>query len=153
MSRRLGEGSGVFQQLCKIWKHAAVSKARKMQIYASCVLSKVLSSLDSLWLLKADRARLDAFHCRCLRKILGIPHSSFSRISNATVLARAGAEPLSATLRDRQVKLYGKTASQADDSLVKRVVCNADGTPKGWDLRRRRGRPRQLWAQSVYKIT
>ena len=116
------------------------------------MLSKLLYSLDSLWLLKKDNDRLDAFHCKNLRKILRIPPSYFSRISNATVLDNAGSKPLSAILRDRQADLYKKIASHSDASLVKQLVCDADGTPKNWALRRRRGRPRQQWATSVYKL-
>eukprot|EP00959_Pyramimonas_sp_CCMP1952_P379290 7945163-Pyramimonas_sp.AAC.1 len=146
LSRRIGESANTFKQLQKLWAHAAIGKNRKLDIYSSCVVSKLLYSLDSLWLLKADRDRLDAFHCRCLRQIMGIPHSYYSRISNATVLERAGSKPLSQILHDKQVSLYRKIAAQPGHSLVKQLVCEADGTPKDWALRRRRGRPRQQWA-------
>ena len=120
--------------------HSAVGRRRKILIYDSCVLSKLSYSLDSLWLLKQDRDRLDAFHCKCFRGILRIPHYFISRVSNVDVLDTAGSKPLSSILRERQVQLYRKIACETDESLVKRVVCNRDGTPKNWADRRRRGR-------------
>ena len=68
--RRLGEGRRVFDGLCKVWSHAGITRARKLEIYSACVVSKILYSMESLWLLQADRAKLDAFHYKCLRKIL-----------------------------------------------------------------------------------
>ena len=81
LSRRIGEATGVFIKLRKMWSHSSVGVARKFKIYESCVLSKLMYSLDSVWLLRAERARLDAFHCRCLRRLLGIPCSLISRIT------------------------------------------------------------------------
>ena len=153
LTRRLGESRSTFQQLCKVWRHSSIGKQRKLLIYSSCVLSKLLYSLDSLWLLKADKCRLDAFHCKCLRKIVGIAPSYFSRVSNADVLEKAGSKPLSATLTDHQVQLYRAIASKSDASLVKQLVCDANGRPRNWAPRRRgRGRPRQQWAQCVYTL-
>ena len=45
--------------------------ARALTIYETCVLSKLLYSRDSVWLLRVERIRLDAFHCRSLRRIMG----------------------------------------------------------------------------------
>ena len=153
LSRRLGECSHIFNSLQKLWSHTSVGKRRKLYVYSSCVISKLLYSLDTLWLLKADKRRLDSFHCKCVRKILGIRHSYVSRVSNAEVLTQAGERPLSDLLLDRQVKMYGKIAISGSHSLVRKVVCQADGTPKNWAAHRRRGRPRQQWAQEVYKLT
>ena len=151
LNRRLGEGNAIFQELCKVWNHSSIGRTRKQHIYISCVISKLLYSLESLWLLKHDKQRLDAFHCKCLRKILGIPHSYYSRVSNATVLERAGSMPLSDMLRDRQAQAYRKIVAQDNHSLVKCLVCDEGGAPKNWAEHRRRGRPRQQWAQYVYK--
>ena len=99
--RRLGEGRRVFDGLEKIWSHAGITRSRKLQIYSACVVSKILYSMESLWLLQADRTRLDAFHYKCLRKILGIPCSFISRVPNAHVLEQSGGPMLSQLLLDR----------------------------------------------------
>ena len=102
-------------------------------------------SLDSVWLLRAERARLDAFHCRCLRRLLGIPCSYISRVTKVTnqeVLRRASSQPLSDVLASRQLALYTKIVNSDAASLVRRALCNPDGTPRSWATKRRRGRPR-----------
>ena len=55
LTRRLGESTSTFQKLCKTWAHSSIGKQRQLLIYTSCVLNKLLYSLDSLWLLKADK--------------------------------------------------------------------------------------------------
>ena len=140
----------------KLWSHASITRHRKIEIYSAMVRSKVLHSLESLWILKADMKRLDAFHARCLRKILRIPSSYISRISNSEVLTIAGQTLLSESLRQRQVQLYTKIWKEAGDgtqnSLIQKLVCNKSGEPVSWNLNRGRGRPRQQWNQSVYKL-
>ena len=152
LSKRLGEASRTFKQLDTIWAKSSLGWKRKYNIYDSVVLSKLLYSLDSLWLLKADRARLDAFHCRCLRRVLGIPSSYISRVRNDTVLEKASTKPLSQTLLCRQKHLYNKIASYDANSFVKLVLFNADGSPRTWAVRRKRGRPRQQWASEVRQL-
>ena len=150
--RRLGEGRRAFDGLCKVWSHAGISRARKLHIYMTCVASKVLYSMESLWLLKADRTKLDAFHYRCLRKVLGIPCSYLSRVPNWEVLERAGVCALSKLLLDRQTKLYTRLALQRDDSFARKLICFENGQPRTWYTKRGRGRPRQTWACMVHGL-
>ena len=152
ITRRLGEAGRLFDALFDVWKHASITRSRKLDIYRTCVLSKLLYSLESLWLLQADRCRLDAFHCRNLRRILRIPPSFVSRVSNKVVLETGKSRALSDLLLDRQKSLYIAISRQPHGSLIKHVVCEADGRPTCWQRRRRRGRPRQMWSQAVYKL-
>ena len=48
VTRRLGEAQRIFKQLAKIWSHTALGWKRKYKVYDSCVLGKLLYSLDSL---------------------------------------------------------------------------------------------------------
>jgi len=153
LSRRLGEATGAFKALSKIWSHSSIGRKRRFAIYDACVLSKLLYSLDSLWLLKADRTRLDAFHAKCVRRLLGIPCSYVSRVSNEDVFQRAGTTKLSDTLLSRQMKLHKKISASAGPSLVRRVLCNSDGTPKMFTANRKRGRPRQQWGKEVHRLS
>ena len=148
----MGEGGRLFGQLQQLWSHASVPTKRKLGIYMACVVSKLLYSLESLWLLKADLSRLEAFHCRYLRRILHIPHSYISRISNATVLERADLPTLSSLLHERQKGLYRRISLQPRGSFVKTVICDEAGHPINWSVWRRRGRPRQRWSLEVFKM-
>ena len=150
--RRVGEGRALFKQLQKIWSHANITTSRKVAIYQSCIVSKVLHSLESLWLLKADRDRIDAFHSNCIRRILRIPHSFISRVSNQVVLEKAGVGRLSSLLERRQVALFKRIQQLPADNVLRSLVCNPSGEPVLWCQRRRQGRPRQVWAHSVHKV-
>ena len=59
LSRRLGEAGRLFDTLSAIWKHANITRQRKIQVFDACVVSKLLYSLESLWLLQEDRKKLD----------------------------------------------------------------------------------------------
>ena len=61
VSRRIGEGRSVFKILSKLWCHANLTIHRKLQIFNVCIVTKVLYALESLWMLKAKRQRIDAF--------------------------------------------------------------------------------------------
>ena len=153
VTRRIGEATGGFHSLSAVWKHANITRQKKYAICMSCVVSKLLYGLESLWLLQADLRRLDGFFARCLRKIAGIPPSFYSRVSNERVLKQFDAEPLSVVLKRRQVMLYGKLVKQPADSLTRRVAIE-DGSfkPKDWKPHRRVGRPCQRWTQSVFNL-
>ena len=118
VARRLGEARGAFEKIRAVWKHANIPRERKIQIYSACVLAKLLYSLESECFRKADISKIDAFHCRCLRVILGIPHSMISRVTNATVLETAGSKLLSTTVSSRQLILFGNIAALPDSSMI-----------------------------------
>ena len=70
-------------------------------VYEACVQTKLLYSLHTIWLKKRDVAKVDAFHAKCLRRILGIGHSYCSRVAKASVLQLAGRMKLSSELLQR----------------------------------------------------
>ena len=153
LGRRIGEARGAFDKLCAVWKHANINKYEKIKIFEACISSKLLYSLECECLLAADRKRLDGFHCRCLRKVQGFLHPMISHISNAEVLASASAQPISITLRDRQLSLFGKIAALPDTSLVRRVLfVPGSVVPAQLVGKRARGRPKLTWSNTVYAL-
>ena len=50
LSRRIGEGRDCFHTLARVWRHANISKTRKMQIFEACIVSKILYGLETVWL-------------------------------------------------------------------------------------------------------
>ena len=109
--------------------------------------------LHLLALKKSDFKHLDYIHVRCLRRILGVKAAFYSRISNAEVLRRAGAECLEAYIRRKQLALLGHLLRR-DQDHPDRLVCfepNTDLQPRmPAGTRRRRGRPRLTWVLSFY---
>ncbi|CAE8613094.1 unnamed protein product [Polarella glacialis] len=152
VNRRLGEAANSFDKLATVWKHANISKQRKLSIFIACVLPKLFYAIDSLCLLQSDRRKLDSFHSKCLRKIYGIPHSYISRVSNQAVLDISGATHLSVEFRRRQLFLLHRIAQQPCDSYVKQLTFQS-GTckPVQWNIFRKRGRPKRQWVASVFE--
>ena len=150
LSRRIGMVKGDFQSLEKVWKHSALSKDRKLEIFRSLLEAKLFYSLACAVFCKADIRRLDGFQCRCLRKILKVPPSFYSRVSNAEVLRRAGHASASSLLLQRQLVLFGRVARGPDDSPCK-VVSFIPGTwtPATNRYVRRVGRPRKEWIPTL----
>ena len=103
-------------------------------------------------LAKAQRRRVDGFYARCLRRILGIPHSFYSRESNQTVYRRAGTLPLTEQLAKQQLNLFGIVARSPADSPLRRNTFMGDTLqPTISHYIRKVGRPRTNWTESVLK--
>ena len=153
ISRRLGEGRRSFLNLAAVWKHANVTKKKKLLIFEACVVSKVLYGLESMWLLKDQLRKLDAFYCSCLRKIVGVLPAFVSRISNHAVLDRLSATLLSQTLKKRQLMLYGRLVHQPENEFSRQVAIEPGGCkPRDWHPNRKVGRPCQRWPKCVYDM-
>ena len=90
----IGAAAGDFRALHKMWGHGGIGKKRKLQLFHALVGSKLEYCLSTLWLVTAQLRRIDGFHARCLRCILGIPASFVSRVSNRSVFLQAGVAPM-----------------------------------------------------------
>ena len=124
---------------------------RKLQIFDACVISKLTYGLHVACLNKAERRRLDGFHCRSLRSILKIPAAFYSRVSNEEVFRRAGTRPVSRILLEKQLNYLHRVANSSDDSILRKSVL-APGSfllqrPAGV---RRVGRPRANWGEATW---
>ena len=135
-----------FHTLQKLWGHANVTWAKKVKFCEAFVLSTLLYVFATLWLVTAQRRRLDGFQTRCLRRIMGIAPSFYSRVSNASILEQAGVQPLSQQLLHKQLALFGKVAFAAAGDPRRR------DTFVGPSLQPQIGsfvRPRQDWTTLV----
>ena len=153
LGRRLGMASAEFCLLQQVWRHTRISAKDKHRIYAACVVSRLLYGLQTAWLVKAARARLDGFHAKCVRQILGIAPSYWSRISNEAVLQQMQAPKLTNLLLQQQLNFFGQLARRSDSCPVRQLVFASGGlTLKDETLKRKQGRPKQTWASEIYRI-
>ena len=114
-------------------------------------MSKLLYNLHALCLSAAELRKLNAFHVKCLRRILHISYAYYSRVPNTEVLRQAGLRKLSSILLERQLLLMGDYARRSDQDVMRRSILKA-GTaePNLAQGSRKRGRPRKLWASTVF---
>ena len=150
--RRLGLAQADFRTLQKVWAHASISTSRKLLIYHACIVSTLTYGLHTAWLITAERRRLDGFHAWCIRKIIGVLPSYYSRISNRAILERARATPLSSILMRRQLQFLAHIAYRTHGDALRDAVFRP-GTlhPRGFEGARARGRPRQTWTSGVLR--
>ena len=150
--RRLGAAWADFSKLARLWKHASLTRSRKVQVFQSLVTSRILYGLSSAWINISETRRIDGFQVRCLRQILGIKPSYWSRVSNATVLQQAGQPAYSKQLLRQQLLLYGQVARAPDgDPLKSCTFCPGSLRPATDRYVRRVGRPRNEWASMLQK--
>jgi len=81
--RRIGLASSIMSQLDRVWRQSRLSNTIKFRIYNLCVLSSLLYASETWTLLKADIAKLEAFHMTNQRRILGI--LSYEFVTNKEV--------------------------------------------------------------------
>ena len=152
IGKRVGEASAVFDALCDVWKHANISRQRKVEIYNSCVVSKLSFSLECEVLRKRDKDRLNAFHCRCLRRILKIAPSWISRIPNNVVLAIGNSRPLADKVLFQQLMLFGKIAKLDNNDFLRQLTFQPSSLDPSKCIFRRRGRPRLSWQSLLHGL-
>ena len=146
VARRTGEARSVLDKLQTVWRHANITRKRKLDLFNACVVSKLLYSLETLCLRQADRDRLDAFQAQALRKIMGIPHSMLSHVSNQEVRRLSRQRPLSQTILFRQLSMFGRISAMPDDSVLRDAVFKPGSISLTLtDGKRSRGRPRLRW--------
>ena len=88
----LAASAMILNQLGRIWRQRNPSLTTKLHLYKTCVLSVLLYCSESWTLLKANVDRLQAFHMRSLRRILGIRW--FDYVTNAEVKDRTRLEDM-----------------------------------------------------------
>ena len=114
------------------------------------MVSKLLYGLEVYCLKAYEKQRVDGLHVACLRKILRIPHSMISHVTNKTVLQTAREKPLSKKILVRQITLFGCIASLRDDSLMRTTIFNPGScVPKLFEGKRCRGRPPITWSSAL----
>ena len=152
LGRRFGIAWADFRNLLQLWNHVSIPQQRRVQIFNAVIMPQIMYGLSSSWLCVADRRRLDGFQARCLRKVLRIAPSFVSRISNKTVLQRAGQKQFSSHLLKQQLLLFGRIARAPDNDVLRKLTF-IPGTlqPVTEVFVCKLGRPRHEWASQLTK--
>ena len=104
-----------------IWKLKHKTKrATRIRIYETAVKSILLYNSGTWGLSKGDRMKLDSFHRRQLRKVIGMnwPH----KISNKKLYEVTGSKPLSITITERRWKLLGHIMRLPSDCPARKAM-------------------------------
>ncbi|XP_063531447.1 uncharacterized protein LOC134742328 [Cydia strobilella] len=132
---RIGRASTVFGKLfARVWRNRMLTTYTKVLVYQTCVLSVLLYASETWTTYAKQERKLNAFHMRCLRTILGVTWQD--KISNEVVLSRTHCCSLTAMLKQRRLRWLGHVHRMDPERLPRQVMLGQIA-----DVKRPVGRP------------
>ncbi|XP_033099909.1 uncharacterized protein LOC117103460 [Anneissia japonica] len=118
----------------RVWENAKLTNKTKCQVYKACVLSILLYASETWTTYAWQERKLNTFHMRNLRRILGIKWQD--KISNKEVLERAELCDIYTLLTYKRLRWFGHTIRMESHRIPKQLLYGelAEG-------KRSRGRP------------
>ena len=102
----------------RAWHHTE----KKIAVYRAVVLSSLLYGCETWTCYRRHFKKLDQFHLRCLRKLLGIQWED--RVTNQEVLRRAALPGIEALIMQAQLRWSGHVMRMQDSRLPKQLFCS-----------------------------
>ena len=100
-----------------VWTNSKLTDHTNIQVYKACVVSTLLYGSESWTLRSRQERRLNSFHMRCLRRILGI--SWRDKVTNNAVLERTGIPTMFTLLKQRRMRWLGHVCRMEDGRIPK----------------------------------
>lgn len=120
LDTRIGKAATTFGRLrTRVWNNRNLTIKLKTSIYIACVISVLLYCSESWVTYRHQEKRLNSFHFRCLRSILGI--SWRDRVPNTSVLLLTGTVDMFTILRRRRLRWSGHICRQDEGRLPKNI--------------------------------
>ena len=121
LNTRIGKAATAMARLAKrVWDNSLLTTNTQMKVYQACVLSTLLYGSEAWTLYSCQEHRLNVFHLRCLRRILGITWQD--RVSNTKVLAQARIPSMFALLSKRRLRWLGHVSRMQDGRIPKDIL-------------------------------
>lgn len=118
---RIGRAAAAYGKLQKrVWLNRKLRLKTKTRVYSTCVISTLLYGSETWPAYARQESRLNAFHLRCLRKLLGITWQD--RITNQEVLDRANIPSIHCLLSERRLRWLGHVCRMDPDRLPKNLL-------------------------------
>ena len=106
MGRRRSLAAAAMGKMNKVWiRKDKISQKRKINLYRALVKSILLYNCGTWGVTKSEEQKMDAFHRKQLRKVIGIKYPT--TISNKNLYSKTGEKPISETMRTSRWKLFG----------------------------------------------
>lgn len=143
ISMRLKKAGSAFGRLWKrVWKQGDITRTTKIAVYKACILSILLYACQTWNMYQRHLQRLESFHHRCLRKILGI--SWQERIPTMEVLQMAELPYISTMVANARIKWLGHLRRMPDHRYPKMLLMAELMSGK-----RKQSKPKQRWKDKV----
>ena len=107
--------SQAYGSMCSLWLwRKYVSERSRLKLYSSLVLPVLLYNCETWGVPQAVFQRLDCFHRRQLRNLMGVRYPD--RITNDDLYSRCGLQPLSELVAKRCRSLTGHVLRMSEQS-------------------------------------
>ena len=121
IDKRIGKAATIFARLTvRVWNNSKLTVKTKMSVYNACVISTLLYGSETWTLYARQERRLNTFHIRSIRRILGI--SWQDRVPNTEVLSRAHLTSMHTLHRQRRLRWLGHVHRKDDKRIPKDVL-------------------------------
>ena len=121
IDKRVGKAATTLARLSsRVWENPKLTNKTKVAVYNACVVSTLLYGSETWTTYARQERRLNSFHMRCLRRILGI--SWEDKIPNTEVLSRANLPSMFTLLRQRRLRWLGHVHRMEDGRIPKDLL-------------------------------
>ena len=121
VNKRIGKAATTLGRLStRVWENPKLTTPTKMAVYNACIVSTLLYGSETWTTYTKQERKLNSFHMRCLRRILGIQWSD--KVPNAQVLARTGLPTMFTLLRQRRLRWLGHVRRMEDGRIPKDIL-------------------------------
>ena len=124
INARIGKAATVMSKINKrVWDNKNLTLKTKLKVYQACVLSTLLYGSESWSTYTRQESKLNAFHMRCLRRLLNI--SWKDRVPNTEVLSKANTTNIHTMLTERRLRWLGHVNHRMGP-VVFQMTCYTD---------------------------
>ena len=121
IDKMIGKAASTLARLtARVWTRPKLSVKTKMAVYNACVTSTLLYGSETWTTYAGQERRLNTFHLRSIRRILGI--SWQDKVANADVLSRACLPTMYTLLRQRRLRWLGHVRRMEDGRIPKDIL-------------------------------
>ena len=117
----IGKAASTLVRLtARLWTSPTLSVKTKMAVYNVCVISTLLYGSETWTSYAGQERRLNTFHLRIIRGILGI--SWQNKVTNVDVLSRAGLPTMYNLSRQRRLRWLEHVRRKEDGRIPKYIL-------------------------------
>ncbi|PFX21557.1 hypothetical protein AWC38_SpisGene13952 [Stylophora pistillata] len=121
LDKRVGKAAATLARLTtSVWSNPMLTETTKMAVYNACVISTLLYGSETWMTYARPERRLNTFHMRSLRRILGI--SWQDKVPNTEVLSRASLPTMFTLLRQRRLRWLGHVHRMPNGRIPKDLL-------------------------------
>ena len=121
IDKRIGKAVSTLARLtARMWTSPKLSVKTNMAVYNACVTSTLLYGSETWTTYAGQERRLNTFHLRTIRCILGI--SWQDKVTNTDVLPRAVLPSMYTLLRQRRLRWLGHIRRMEDGRIPKGIL-------------------------------